>query len=110
MCQISGMIAYGYKSSLTFLWPETEAEKKEAKEFLDAKNIENLRFHGLLGAVNQATREQEEIERGRKYPGQKPSFMVWLRSNRLLTRGDRSNGGVDWYRYFRKVLEPKIFP
>ena len=109
MGQISARIGHEYKSKLVFLWPETEEEKQEAAAELKAENENRVNWNALLFAVNQEVREQEEIAAGRKKSGPKPQYKVF-KKNQLLTRGDRSNGGMDWYIYFNRVLKVDAFP
>ena len=110
MGQINAMIAHSYKSELTFIWTETEDEKKAATKHLRAENDRLLPWNALLAAGNSGSREQEEIDRGKRYPGPKPSFQAFLKNGQILQRGDRSKGGIDWYIYWRRVLDPKIYP
>lgn len=93
--QISVSIGYGYKSKLTFIYEETETEKKEAQKELRIENERRLNWNALRFAAFEGNRELEEVTGGRKKPGPKPSYEVFAKGG-LLTRGDRSNGGVDF--------------
>ena len=65
-------------------------------------------WNALMFAINQQLREQEELDAGRKKSGSKSQYAVFKRNQKLI-RGDRSNGGVDWYIYFKRVLEAMAF-
>ena len=41
-------------------------------------------------------------------PGKKPVWK-WNKKNGKLSR-DTSKGGIDWYRYYKKILEAKLLP
>ena len=109
MKQISARIGYKYKSKLVFLWPETEKKKQKAAVDLKSKNENRVNWNALLFAVNQEVRQQEKTAAGRKKSGRKPQYEMFKR-NQLLTRGDRSNEGMDWYIYFNRVLKIDAFP
>ncbi len=58
--------------------------------------------------VTQALHELESQETGKKRKGKAPQLENYLKKE-VKTRGDRSSGGVDWYRY-RQVLKSKLLP
>ena len=42
-------------------------------------------------------------------PGRIPTFTFTKKTGRL-ERDPKSKGGIDWYRYYNKVLIPKLIP
>ncbi len=61
----------------------------------------------VIFLVTQALHELESQETGKKRKGKAPQLENYLKKE-VKTRGDRSSGGVDWYRY-RQVLKSKLF-
>ena len=83
--------------------PETAIEKKEADQTIEEMNKE----------LEPLMREEWELSNGirrlnlRQLPGPKPVFR-WNKQTGKLARG--SKGGIDWYRYQKVILIPKMFP
>jgi hypothetical protein len=98
-----GAFSYDKKGPCHCWGPETAAEKKEAEKIINKMNED-------LEAV---MREEWEISNGirrlhlHQLPGPKPIWR-WNKKSGKLTRG--SKGGIDWYRYQKTILIPKMFP
>jgi len=83
--------------------PELAAEKKQAEKEIEAMNKE----------LEPILREEWELGTGmsrlglRGQPGPKPAWRFTKETGKLQ-RGGR--GGIDWYRYQKVILLPKLFP
>jgi len=109
MGQIHAHIAWGFKSKLTFLWEETEDEKRLAILEIAERNKKRMPMDMLTFIANQELRNQIEQQRGRRFPGRRPEY-AGHEKKLQISRGDRSNGGVDNWIYLKNVLEPSLFP
>jgi hypothetical protein len=82
---------------------QKQHEKKQAEKDIEAWNTE----------LEPILREEWELTAGlqrlglRGQPGRKPVWK-WNKKSGRLVRG--SKGGIDWYRYQKKILLPKLFP
>ena len=108
MRQIFARIEYKYKFKLMFLWPETEEKKQKAAIDLKSKNENRVNWNALLFAINQEIRQQKETTADRKKSERKSQYEMFKR-NQLFTRENRSNGGMNWYIYFNRVLKIDAF-
>ncbi|KAF7926957.1 uncharacterized protein EAE98_006341 [Botrytis deweyae] len=108
--QFFGGICLGKRPGpCTIYATETEEEKKEAKEELERLNQEYDPLHTLAFAGSQRQEEREYDLRGKKKPGPIASSTTYKKSV-AYKRGNRDKGGVDWYRFFKGFLEPKLEP
>ena len=96
-----GCFSYDKKGPF-YIWKnETAAEKKEAQEFIDKWNSENE------AQLKQEWEAATAIRRRHITRGRKPSWR-FNKANGKMTRSGR--GGIDWYRYQKKILEAKLIP
>jgi len=81
---------------------ETAAQRKKSLGVIEKLNKE----------LEPLKRVEWELEAGMKRlglrgrPGIKPQFRWEKKTGKL----QRSNGGIDWYRYWSEILIPKLFP
>ena len=99
-----GCFTYDKKGPCHCWCPETAIQKREAEQEIEALNQE----------IEPILREQWELETGvrrinlRRQPaGKKPTWR-FNKQNGKLSRG--SKGGIDWYRYQKMILLPKLIP
>lgn len=99
-----GCFSYDRKGPCHIWEDETPKEKREAEKWLEEKNA----------ALEPICKEEWEIENSmrrlritRNIPGRKPTWQ-WNKKNGKLVRD--SKGGIDWYRYYKCVLSPKLLP
>lgn len=109
MAQVAAHIAHGFKSKLTFFYEETNTAKKAAEKVLEKENEGEDPLHHLAWAATQVAQIEEEERSGRKTSGRKPQYEKW-RNRTQKTRGDRSKGGVDGFRYRDEYLYPSVVP
>jgi transposase len=99
-----GCFSYDKKGPCHVWEDETKAERAQADKWLEDKNK-------ALEPVCKADWELETAMRRvriqRRMPG-KPPIWKWGKKTGKLVRD--SKGGIDWYRYYRCVLEPKLLP
>jgi len=83
--------------------PETSQEKKAAEREIKELNA----------TLEAEAREEWELNIGmqrhslRNLPGPKPQWR-WCKKTGKLERGKK--GGIDWYRYQKEILFPRLFP
>jgi hypothetical protein len=100
-----GCFSY-YEKGPCHIWEdETAKEKKEAKEWLDKVNNE-LETQCKLDWELDTTMKRLKITRNTRGP--KPKWK-WCEKTGKLER-KASHGGIDWYRYYRVILEKKLLP
>lgn len=101
-----GCFLYDKKGPCHIWEDETKAERAQADKWLEEQNK-------ALDPVCKADWELETAMRRvgirRRMPG-KPPIQKWKKKTVKLVRD--SNGGrwIDWHRYYRCVLEPKLLP
>ena len=100
-----GCFSYDKKGPCHIWDDETPAEKKEAKEWLEQRNQE----------LEEICRQEWELETAmrrlnvrRKVGGIKPKWRWTEKTGKLERKALR--GGIDWYRYYRTILEKKLLP
>lgn len=82
-----------------------QAEKKEAEAALERKNAADLPRHKAKYYASQGLKQLDLDEKGKKRRGKFPGFRPDLKK-----RGDRSRGGIDWYRHREVVLRSLLLP
>jgi transposase len=98
-----GCFTYDKKGPCHCWGPETPREKKEAKEEIERLNEE----------LEPLMKKEWELQNGmkrlslRNLPGKKPDWR-WNKETGKLSRDGK--GGIDWYRYQKTILIPKLFP
>ena len=99
-----GCFSYDFKGPCHCWRPETAPEKREAEREIEQLNTE----------IEPKLRDQWKLEIAmrrmnleRQTPGRKPEW-VFNRRTGKLSRGQK--GGIDWYRYQKKILLPKLLP
>jgi transposase len=101
-----GCFSYDKKGPC-YIWEnETPKEKKESVRWLEEQNkvLEPIcKFEWELEMSMRRLRVS-----ARNIPGPKPRW-VWKRETGKLVR-DASKGGIDWYRYYIKVLKALLLP
>ncbi|KAJ5941766.1 hypothetical protein N7516_001934 [Penicillium verrucosum] len=81
-----------------------KVEKQEAEKEVDELNIE----------IEPLARQNWELTSGfgrlglRNKPGSKPTWRFTLKTGKLSR--SKSRGGIDWYRYWKTILHPKLIP
>jgi hypothetical protein len=100
-----GCFSYDKKGPCHIWEDETKKEKKESEAWLEIQNA----------TLEPICRQEWEIETAmrrliitRNRPGVKPTWR-WNKANGKLVR-DASKGGIDWYRYYTKILKEKLLP
>jgi hypothetical protein len=99
-----GCFSYDQKGPCHIWQKETAKEHKEAEERINELNKE----------LEPICREAWELETRfnrlglRNRPGPKPEWK-WNAKHGKLTR-DKSKGGIDWWRYYDKILKAKLIP
>lgn len=99
-----GCFTYDKKGPCHCWIPETKQEKRDAEIEINMMNEE----------LEPILREEWELANGmrrmslRNLPGTKPQWR-WNQKNGKLSR-QAGGGGIDWYRYQKKILIPKLFP
>lgn len=100
-----GCFSYDKKGPFHIWKAETTSQKKAAEADLKAQNM-------LIEEKNKAAWELEtgmrRINLTRNLAGKKP---VWkhTKANGAIIR-DKGKGGIDWYRYQKEILIPKLIP
>ena len=93
---------------------QSEQEPQLRAEF-DAREAEKdvcnyppvIPFLPLQSRANQAHSQRLRGNRSRR--GAKASFEVYKKKHRI-TRGDRAKGGIDWFRFTDKYVQPLLKP
>ena len=67
--------------------------------------MEDLPRHKARFLAEQGLKQLDRDERGVNRRGKLPKFRPDLK-----TRGDRSNGGIDWFRHRERILLPLLLP
>jgi hypothetical protein len=83
---------------------ETKAKKAEADQWLEEQN---KALEPICKAECELETAMRRVRITSKMPG-KPPLWRWNKNTGKLVRD--SKGGIDWYRYYRLVLEPKLLP
>jgi transposase len=98
-----GCFSYEQKGPCHCWGPETAQQKRDAEKEIDEMNE----------ALEAYMKEQWELSTGmkrldlRQLPGRKPQWR-WNKKTGRLTR--RLGQGIDWYRYRKEILIPKMLP
>ena len=99
-----GCFSYDKKGPCHVWEDETPKEKKAAEAWLEEKNA-------ILEPICKGEWELENSMRRlrikRNMPGKKPIWK-WNKAHGKLVRD--SKGGIDWYRYYKCILKPKLLP
>lgn len=101
-----GCFSYDEKGPCHVWWPETAAQKKQAKLEIDALNL-------TIEPVLQARWEEEEACRyaaAREADPKRARHRKWKfreATGKLVRREGR---GVDWYRYQKEIIVDKLIP
>ena len=93
MGMIWGAFGYGVKGPVHFYKTETEEEKKQRAHQLDVENAEE---HPNIWLAYMATEALKTNPDTGKRRGGKAAKINNFTKKKLKTRGDRSNGGIDW--------------
>ncbi len=100
-----GCFSYDEKGPCHVWEEETAAEKKESKEWMDKINRQ----------IESACREAWELETSlrrldirRRKGGRKPVWRFTAKTGKLERKA--SKGGIDWYRYYKVILDKKLLP
>ena len=100
-----GCFSYDQKGPCHIWEDETPAEKKEAKKWLEERNAE------LEPLCKQAWELKTALQRlriTRNVGGPKPRWRWCEKTGKLERKASR--GGIDWYRYYKVILEKKLLP
>ena len=93
------------KKGLCHIWKdETPAEKREADKWIA---IQNELLEPLCKAEQEIENGMRRLRIIRNMSGPKPKWK-WTKTTGKLVRD--SKGGIDWYRYYKCVLEKKLLP
>jgi hypothetical protein len=99
-----GCFSYDKKGPCYCWQPETAQEKRIAEQEIEQLNCQ----------IEQSLRDQWELETSmrrvnlRRQPaGKKPQWKFTKKTGKL-SRGGK--GGIDWYRYQKLILLPKLLP
>ena len=99
-----GCFSYDHKGPYHIWRPETKQERKLADADLKKMNEE---LEPLCQAEWEITNPMSRLRLDRRNPGRIPKWK-WTKANGKLTRGNGK--GIDWYRYQKQVLFPKLIP
>lgn len=98
-----GCFIYDKKGPCHIWEDETRAEKQEAETWIKAQNK-------LLELVCKTKWELEtglrRLRVTRNFSGKKPIWRWSKKTGKLVRKGTR--GGIDWYRYYKVILEGKL--
>ncbi|KAF1981583.1 hypothetical protein K402DRAFT_342121 [Aulographum hederae CBS 113979] len=100
-----GAIQYDHKGPCHIWRPETAQEKKEATK--DIKAMNTTREPELRAEWKLNTAMKRVGIRNKRGP--KPTWKFNAEQG-ALTRSVKSKGGIDWYRYQKHIILPKIIP
>ena len=84
---------------------ETTKEKKEAKEWMEKMNEKLEPKCKLAWEIETAMRR---LNITRNLGGTKPKWKWCEKTGKLERKASR--GGIDWYRYYKVILEKKLLP
>ena len=79
--------------------------QEAAKDICDTPPVISLLL--LQTFINQRYLQRNRGKRARR--GRKASFEVYKKKNGI-TRGDRGKGGIDWFRFTDKYVQPLLKP
>ena len=99
-----GCFSYDHKGPYHIWRPETSQERKLADADLKEMNKE---LEPFCHAEWEITKPMSRLRLDRRNPGRVPEWK-WTKANGKLTRG--KGKGIDWYRYQKQVLLPKLIP
>jgi hypothetical protein len=100
-----GCFSYDAKGPCHIWEEETAKEKKEAKEYMDKENERNEAGKREEWELETAMRR---VRLARRMGGAKPKWRWCAKTGKLERKACR--GGIDWYRYWRVILEKKLLP
>ena len=100
-----GAFSYDKKGPFRIWKPETAAEKREAQAEIDKMNEE---MEEEAKAKKQWELEVAMKRMGLRKPGGRKPVWKWDKSHGKIVRD--AKGGIDWYRYQKKILLPKLIP
>jgi hypothetical protein len=87
-----------------YIWEEeTPQEKKEAKKWMDKVNTE---LEAQCKLEWELTTSIRRVRITRNIRGKKPKWK-WSKKTSKLKR-KVSKGGIDWYRYYKEILQKKL--
>ncbi|KAH8750252.1 hypothetical protein F5882DRAFT_445693 [Hyaloscypha sp. PMI_1271] len=93
--QFFGIIAHSQRPGPSKIFvAETEEEKADAQRDLAERNIPYDKWYGFVFDVAAEAERLKYEKEGRKKPGKPASKEIYLQKKHM-SRGDRSNGGVD---------------
>ena len=101
-----GCFSYEKKGPFHIWKPETAAEKRAAQGEIDKINE----------ALEPLAKENWELEIGMKRMGlrtkggRKPVWKWDEKHGKVARKGKGGKGGIDWYRYQKTILLPKLLP
>ena len=97
---IYGVLAFGRKSRLVFIYKETEAEENRYQKLLEEENAKNMEKHRAQFRAEKALEDMNLKATNQKRKGRYPGFPGWLnQNNKIKKRGDKRKGGYDWLRH-----------
>jgi transposase len=101
-----GCFSYDKKGPCHIWEDETPKEKKESEIWLEQQN---KILEPICKAEWEIQTAMRRVRISRNMPGKKPVWK-WNKTNGKLVRDSNSKGGIDWYRYYRCILEKKLLP
>ena len=105
-CEFMWWSCFSYdKKGPYHVWkPETKAEKKKAEEELKALNDRNEPELKAEWELQTGMRRMGLRNKG----GPKPQWRFTKETGKIVRESQK--GGIDWYRYQKKILIPKLIP
>jgi transposase len=97
-----GCFSYNHKGPMHIWTTETAKEKKVAQEELDDWNSE------IFWKAAEEFDERLLQRDAARTRGKKPLFRFGEKQGKLVRKA--KSGGIDWYRYQKEILKPKLFP
>jgi len=101
-----GCFSYDKKGPCHVWEDETKAETAQADKWLEK---ENQALEAVCKQEWELEAAMRRIRITRRMPGRAPVWK-WNKNTGKLVRESKGKGGIDWYRYYRCVLEPKLLP
>ena len=108
---VYGVLAYGRKSRLTFIYKETEAQKQRYEKLLEDENNRDMAKHRKQYIAEKVLEEMDLKATNQKCKDKFPGLRGWLnKNNKIKKRSEQRRNGEDWLRHREKALLPILYP
>lgn len=99
------LFLYNKKGPYHIWEDETDKEKKESKKWLDEMNIH---LEAECKAAWEIETAMRRLRITRNISRKKPTWRWNEQTGKLVRKATR--GGIDWYRYYKVILQKKLLP